>query len=196
MLPWKKYNNITLTMLLMAAVFSFANIPVNAAATPKGEKVIPAAKAKKMTSAPKATKVQTNWAINCASPNGTSPLVCNMSQTLLVKGTRKRILLVTINNSDKKSGNPTMILALPHGLYLPAGVTLKFDNKQSKKVEIRTADQNGSYARISLDPATVNALKLGSKLIVSLTSLKQQKINFPVSLIGFSASLKRISSLE
>ncbi len=143
---------ITLTLSVTGA---------NAASDTKADKGKPVAAAKSV-----AKKIV--WPVNCSSAGVQSKLTCKMTHTLFVAKTRKRVLQVSVASPIKKGGKPTMLLALPHGLYLPAGVILTIDKNASKKFAIQSADQNGSYAGFAMDAPTVKSLRSGAKLTVSL----------------------------
>lgn len=176
--------------LLLAAAVGQAVPSALAATTKKADKTAPATKKK-------ATKTRPNWLVNCANTGANGALNCRMTQTLFVAKTRKRLLQVTVNAPAATAGSkPTLLIMLPHGLYLPAGIALKVDTEKEKKLVIQTADANGSYAGLALEESLLSKLQKGTKLTVSMVSSKKQRLNIPVSLAGFSSSYKRLTTLK
>jgi len=138
----------------------------------------------------KPAKATDNWVVNCSSVGGAA-LKCRMSQTIMVAKTRQRILSAVIFHKPA-SADLVMRVALPHGIYLPAGVTVKVDNTPGQTYVIETADRNGSYASIPLDRKLLAALKAGQKLVFALQNMAGKTVKIELSLVGFSASLAQI----
>lgn len=184
------YSPITVAAafaLIMAGPLAIDTSFATAATTKKADKSAPP-KAKKTPPA------RPNWLVNCSNTGVAGALNCKMTQTLYVAKTRSRLLQITVNGPVGKAGKPTLLVLLPHGLFLPAGIALKVDKDKEKKLVIQTADQNGSYAGLALEEGFLAKLQKGTKLVVSMVSSKKQRINIPVSLAGFSSSYKRLVS--
>src|SRR5262245_46955622 len=73
------------------------------------------------------------WSVSCASGAIASALECQMSQNLTESKTGQRVLTVTIRKQPK-DGALAMLLALPHGLFIPAGATFQIDSGEKKTV--------------------------------------------------------------
>lgn len=175
--------------LLLAALLAGPTVPAAAATTKKADKAA-------TTTDKKAPPTRPNWLVNCANTGTSGALNCKMTQTLFASKTRQRVLQVTINAPVGTKGNPTMLIALPHGLYLPAGITLKVDTSKERKLLIQTADANGSYAGLAVDDTFLSQLQKGTTLTISMVSSKKQRVNIGVSLGGFSSSYKRLTTLK
>lgn len=176
--------------LMVAGIIGQGTLPTHAATTKKADKTAPATKKKPAPTRP-------NWLVNCANTGANGALNCRMTQTLFVAKTRKRLLQVTVNAPAAAAGSkPTLLVMLPHGLFLPAGIALKVDTDKEKKLAIQTADANGSYAGLALEAALLAKLQKGTKLTISMVSSKKQRLNIPVSLAGFSSSYKRLTTLK
>ncbi|QPC88466.1 invasion associated locus B family protein [Mesorhizobium sp. NBSH29] len=135
------------------------------------------------------------WIINCASGANTTNLECQMSQNLTEQKTGQRVLTVTLRKQPKEDGY-TMLLALPHGLYIPAGASYQIDASDKKPAPVQTSDQNGAYAAVVLDAAGLKALKAGTTLNIGMESTARQPITIPVSLTGFSAAVDKLATLN
>jgi invasion protein IalB len=121
---------------------------------------------------------------------------CRMSQELFVAGSGKKILTVTIDSPPKVQDAATMLFILPHGLYLPAGTTIKIDDGEERKLEIQTSDANGVYAGVALEEPMLTAVKRGRKIMLSMTDTNRKTLNIPIGLEGFTAAFARIMALR
>ncbi|MEM8542347.1 MAG: invasion associated locus B family protein [Pseudomonadota bacterium] len=126
------------------------------------------------------------WLVNCNNQANQAVLACAMSQSIIRAQTRQRIVTANIFKDEK--GSYVMRLVLPHGLDLTKGVSFSIDNGTPTQYAITTADANGSYARIPLSDAVIEALKAGNTAIVAVSNIGGNNINLEISLSGFSAS--------
>jgi invasion protein IalB len=130
------------------------------------------------------------WDVNCISHGVKDPLMCEMSQTLAAKQTGQRVLTAAIQK--KPDAGYVLKLALPHGIYLPDGVTIWVDDGAKSKFPIETADQNGSYCHADLSASLLGAMKKGAMLNVAVKSAKGDPIVLQLSLAGFSEAIDKI----
>jgi invasion protein IalB len=135
------------------------------------------------------------WVVNCASGANAGALECQMSQNLTEAKTGQRVLTVTIRK-QQKDGAMAMLLALPHGLFIPAGASYQIDAGEKKSVAIQTSDQNGAYAAVPLDAALVAALKTGTNLNIGMESVTRKPVAIPLSLNGFTAAIDKLDAIE
>lgn len=103
------------------------------------------------------------WAVNCSSGSATTELQCQVSQNLTEAKTGQRVLTVTVRR-DNGNGSLAMLLALPHGLFLPSGASFQIDQGQTTTIAIQTSDQNGAYAATPLSADLIKAMKSGTNL--------------------------------
>jgi invasion protein IalB len=129
------------------------------------------------------------WSVRC--DNEGQGLVCKAVQTVLLAKTRQRLISVSISKPGKGKKAP-MLLQLPHGLFNPAGVTVRVDKAKPQKLEIQTCDANGCYAGTTLTPDVLAAMSKGGRLGVVFQDLKKQNITVPVSLKGFGEAFKKL----
>lgn len=135
------------------------------------------------------------WVVNCSSGATGTALTCQMSQNLTETKSGRRVLTVTIRQQGGEAGL-AMLLALPHGLFLPAGATYQVDDGEKATVAIQTSDQNGAYAAVPLNEGLLGALESGSSLKIGMESVTRQPVTIPVSLTGFSAAMDRLESVN
>ncbi|TGQ76531.1 invasion associated locus B family protein [Mesorhizobium sp. M8A.F.Ca.ET.207.01.1.1] len=135
------------------------------------------------------------WAVNCSSGSANAELQCQLSQNLTEAKTGQRVLTVTVRR-DNANGSLAMLLALPHGLFLPSGASYQVDQGQKTTIAIQTSDQNGAYAATPLPPELVKAMKSGTNLNVGMESVTRKPVTIPVSLAGFTAALTKLESIK
>ncbi|MBT1156768.1 invasion associated locus B family protein [Aminobacter anthyllidis] len=135
------------------------------------------------------------WAVNCASGATINELQCQVSQNLTESKTGQRVLTVTIRKENDKGGL-AMLLALPHGLFLPSGASYQIDQGEKVVIAIQTSDQNGAYAAAPLTPELITAMKAGTNLNVGMESVTRKPVAIPVSLAGFTAAIDKLQAIK
>lgn len=129
------------------------------------------------------------WLINCASGVSSTDLECQASQNLTETKTGQRVL--TVRRQGEK-GELTLLLALPHGLFLPSGVSYQVDEGEKATAAIQTSDQNGAYAAVPLAPALLKTLKSGTTLSIGMEAVTRKPVTIPVPLKGFTAAVDKM----
>jgi len=129
------------------------------------------------------------WTLNCSASPGQADLACTLTQTLVVKDSGQRVLTAVVMHRE---GKYLLNLGLPHGLNLTKGVDLWIDDGARANHPIVTADQKGSYATVTLDPAQLAAFKKGHLLNVGVVAFNGNEIILQLTLDGFSAGLARL----
>lgn len=135
------------------------------------------------------------WAVNCSSGSATTELQCQVSQNLTEAKTGQRVLTVTVRR-DNGNGSLAMLLALPHGLFLPSGASFQIDQGQKTTIAIQTSDQNGAYAAMPLSADLIKAMKSGTNLNIGMESVTRKPVTIPVSLAGFTAAVAKLESIK
>jgi len=135
------------------------------------------------------------WAVNCSSGSATTDLQCQVSQNLTEAKSGQRVLTVTVRR-DSGNGGLAMLLALPHGLFLPSGASFQIDQGQKTTLAIQTSDQNGAYAATPLSADLIKAMKSGTNLNIGMESVTRKPVTIPVSLSGFTAAVAKLESIK
>ncbi|RWA99066.1 MAG: invasion associated locus B family protein [Mesorhizobium sp.] len=135
------------------------------------------------------------WAVNCSSGSATTELQCQVSQNLTEAKTGQRVLTVTVRR-DNGNGSLAMLLALPHGLFLPSGASFQIDQGQKTTIAIQTSDQNGAYAATPLSADLIKAMNSGTNLNIGMESVTRKPVTIPVSLAGFTAAVAKLESIK
>lgn len=129
------------------------------------------------------------WAVNCS--NSGKGLVCKVMQRLVLKKTNQLLLAVTVQKSDQ-SDKASMLIQLPHGLFLPAGVKLQIDNDKQTNHTIQTCDQRGCYVGLPLAASVLKSMSSGKMFAVIFQNLKKKNVKVPLPLKGFEAAYKKL----
>lgn len=135
------------------------------------------------------------WVVNCSSGSTGTELQCQVSQNLTESKSGQRVLTVTVRRQQGASGF-AMLLALPHGLFLPSGVSYQIDSGQKAIVAIQTSDQNGAYAALPLAPELLKTMRSGATLNIGMETVSRKPVAIPVSLKGFSAAIDKLEATK
>jgi invasion protein IalB len=118
---------------------------------------------------------------------------CSVNQQQADSKTSQRVLAVELQpQGDKAEG----VLAMPFGLLLDKGVTLKVGEADiGPTLRFRTCLPQGCLVPISLDAKALAALRKSNTLTVSAVSVADQPMSLSVSLKGFGQALDRVAAL-
>ena len=141
--------------------------------------------------AARATAPTPTWSSRCSAEGRAATLDCIVSQRLFVKNTGQRIGSVTIRMPGDRE-NPVMVIQIPTGLLLPAGVSIDIDGKDQQQLELETCDGNSCYVRQPVSDSLLASMVRGQTLNISFQNLNKQKIKLPLSLVGFTAAYNKI----
>lgn len=137
-----------------------------------------------------ATRV-TGWGVQCVSQSRTAPLLCKAEQQLLLAETNQLFVKVTVSvTGDGKK--PSMVVQLPHGLHLPSGIKLQFDDSKPETQQVETCDNNACYILISDAKRVIVSMKGGKNLKLSFKNMGRDDIEAVLPLDGFTDAIKSI----
>lgn len=133
------------------------------------------------------------WSAQCVSPARSAAPDCSMQQSAVMTQTGQLLAAVTVRVPGENPA-PQLLLQVPAGLFLPAGVVMQIDDKPAQTLPLDTCDQNGCYVTRPLDDALLAAFKAGRKLQVTVQNFSKRPIAIPFVLDGFTASYQNIQS--
>lgn len=163
------------TGLITAILFSLMAVPFQLAAEEK----------EKMTR-------YKDWGYKCETPKGFDQKICFIFQRISNKENNKKIADITIAYSPK-ADKPIMVVVLPLGVLLPAGIQLKIDQgDEAARAQFVQCIQDGCQARLELDSKLIKKMKSGNKLRVAFFTPLKKQLAFPVSLNGFTAAINSL----
>ena len=90
------------------------------------------------------------------------------------------------------TGQPVMMIQVPVGLYLPAGITVKIDDGAPTQLVVQTCDLKGCYAGDQIAPQLLQAFKSGKQVAITFQNLTKQNITVPLSLTQFAEAYQSI----
>jgi len=143
--------------------------------------------------APQAARAQAakppagRWSLICPSFTQGVANTCRVTQRVLLKKTKALLMSASVR-AFGRGKPPALVLHLPHGLYLPAGVALAIDGTAFKKLQYQTCTRRGCFASTKLDAAALARLKTGNTLRVVMKNLRRKDIKVTLSLVGFSGA--------
>jgi invasion protein IalB len=143
--------------------------------------------AQAQSSQPIPQNTQPIWGVNCAGTK--AGLECRAIQA--VKMTDSGVLSVAVRVLPETK-KPQMLLLLPLGIHLPAGVTLKFGEEEAKAIQLKNCDAAGCLAEYAITDAEIGALAKGQPLTVLVQDPDQKSLSVQVPAAGFAAAYAKI----
>jgi invasion protein IalB len=131
------------------------------------------------------------WTVNCTSQPTTGELVCSMTQVLIAQNTSQRVVGASVFR-PQPSAAAVMRLSLPHGILLQKGADVWIDESAPTNHPIIIADQNGSYSDVELGGTMLVALQGGDFLHIGVTAGTGERVEFQLSLKGFTAAFAKL----
>jgi invasion protein IalB len=141
--------------------------------------------------APASAGPDSNWITRCTSRTRAGALECTIEQSVIKTDTRQVVALLRVRMPPETRA-PVMMMQLPLGLYLPAGVALTVDDVKVSDLPVQTCDAGGCYASSPLPSAVLAQLQNGKTLRVSFQNLSRETIDVTMPLTGFSTAYEGI----
>ena len=114
-----------------------------------------------------------------------------MESTAVLAKTGQLVVLVNLRvTSDTRTA--IILVQLPLGLNLPAGIRLQVDDGKTTDMQIQTCEQRGCYASMPVPSELLTALKSGKQLKVSFQNLAKETVTIPMPLADFPAAFEKI----
>lgn len=111
---------------------------------------------------------------------------------------QQRVTIFSIEILLSEDGNYSVLMIMPFGLNLSAGVLLRLDDQAAdQRAGFLTCLPSGCLAPLKFSPDTIETLKQGKDMRVSATAFGGgQSPTFIVSLKGFSNAIQRLKELQ
>lgn len=126
------------------------------------------------------------WSSNCSAPNRNTPLSCSMEQRVVLRETGQQLGRAAVQTAGPEPRTPGLLLHLPLGLSLAAGVSVVVDADTPLKLAVQTCDASGCYAASPLKGELMTAMERGRELKVSFEDLQRKPITISFTLEGFT----------
>lgn len=141
--------------------------------------------------APPAATLGQPWAVRCVSAARAAPVDCIVEQRLALGGAGQAFVTVAVS-VPAEPRSPTLVVTMPLGLYLPAGLRLRVDDGEAQRLDFQTCDSNGCHVAAPIAPMLLDALRSGKALHLTLESAAREAVTVDVPLAGLAAALARI----
>jgi invasion protein IalB len=109
---------------------------------------------------------------------------CLVTQELRDGNTKQLVAAASIRTT--KGEKTLLILSVPIGVLLPAGLRLQIDDAKPQGVTYTICFPTSCVARMEVDDEMIAKLKAGNKMVVSVLDAEQKAVSFPITLAGFT----------
>ncbi len=106
------------------------------------------------------------WVSKCVSESRKSPLVCSAEETLVL-ATTEQVVATVLVRTQSDTQEPVIMIRVPVGLYLPAGLSIQVDDGKPRPVPLQTCDLQGCYAEMQISSDLLAAPKGGKRLSIT-----------------------------
>lgn len=131
------------------------------------------------------------WSSSCTSKDRAAPLFCSMEQTLVASETGALIGKAEVRVTAK-SEQPLLLLLVPLGVDVRAGLRLRVDDAELADVAVQTCNAGGCLAALPLVPSAIAALRGGRVMTMTFRGTGKPELTARFSLAGFSETFGKI----
>jgi invasion protein IalB len=129
-----------------------------------------------------------NWSVSCVSRSRVAGAECSVEQRVLIRETGQTLGRLLIKTGANDGGPGALLLQIPLGVSIQAGIKLRVDDAEIEALEIQTCDAGGCYAGGPLSEKLLGAAKAGKLLNVEFSDTQQRAVSVNFVLDGFSAA--------
>lgn len=134
-----------------------------------------------------------SWTLRCSGPASGAHADCMMFQNLVQKAGGQPVLQFGIGMAPP-DGRPAVLVSLPLGIALPPGLTVQIDSGSPAVFPIERCEPDGCRASFKMRDATVQQLSQGRQLRLTFYDGERKPLKVSLSLEGFGAAFKALSS--
>jgi invasion protein IalB len=193
-----KYIAVALISAAVAAVavMAFGQVPApkpKPAPAPAPQAApAPAPAAGAPAPADKDSVLPSHWVSRCASEGRTANLDCAVEQSAVVTQTGQLLAAVTVR-VPPDTHSPVIMIQVPVGLFLPAGITIQVDEGKPQQVPLQTCDLKGCFGAAPLSDETLAAMKTGKRFAVTFQNISKESLIIPFGLSNFAEAYQHIA---
>ncbi|MEX0731977.1 MAG: invasion associated locus B family protein [Aquisalimonadaceae bacterium] len=136
-----------------------------------------------------------DWIVRCedVQPDGGGEQieVCEMIQDVTIEETGQKIMEVSVGLVPNRE-MPIVLFTVPLGVRLPPGLLVRVDGSEPVRVEMEFCGPNGCMGSMMFDEDLLARFRAGAEGTVQVRDLREQAHDLPISLMGFSAALRRL----
>ena len=141
---------------------------------------------------PQAPRQTPQWVVGCA--NTDSGLDCRAAQTLVYQQEGRNIQVSAVVRMAPNTNKPQLILQVPLGVQLPAGVTIQFGKQQAKALPFQSCNTGGCLAEYAISPAEISSLANGTNFTLSVQTPDNTSLKVNVPSAGFAAAYAKMTA--
>lgn len=141
------------------------------------------------SAAPESGTVFNDWTIHCDA-QASQQIVsgCLMIQNVINKENNQPMMVVQIGFVPDAS-EPAVVITLPLGVLLPAGVAVQVDQNEAIRLPYSWCFPDGCRVRMLLDESQLALFRAGNGGTVTFQQASGQVGSLPFSLSGFTKAL-------
>ncbi len=134
------------------------------------------------------------WTMKCV-PNDEGGDACHIFQEIVVEQSndKKKAVRMSLGYAPDDS-DPVTIIRMPLGLWLLNGITLAVADGPTQRFPIQVCAPAGCQTTLRLQPNILDTLKAGSRLTITIYNTRQEPVQIPIDLRGFSAALEALQA--
>ena len=135
-----------------------------------------------------ASETYKDWVVGCSRPKPEEPLSCAMVQSISLKETGQTVVRLAFQ-SRPGGGGLDGSFVVPLGTGLTAGLKVQIDEGRPILLGYEQCLPQGCIVRWKADGPVVDALRRGRQLKVTVEDADANKLDVPMSLLGFTEAL-------
>ncbi len=133
-----------------------------------------------------------DWEVRCPTGAQAPANACTMTQLVNNPDSDQPLMRVVMAYPPEIDG-PAMVFILPLGVRLAPGLQLTIDNGEPINFPYQVCQQQGCRADLPVKESLRQKMRNGSTATVSLIGPRGERLDLPVSLLGFTAANDRIA---
>ena len=102
-----------------------------------------------------------------------------------------RVLTLVVRTTEDAK-KPVMLIQVPLGIFLPAGITLQIGEDAAKKLPLQSCSQEGCLTEYAVTDAEIAVMQQDADLTVSVQDLKKAPVTLQVPGLGFAAAYSKM----
>lgn len=136
-----------------------------------------------------AAETYKDWVMTCGRAQEDQPLQCGIVQNISIKETGQTVVRLTFQKPPAGEPGLNGTFLLPLGIGLTAGLKVQIDAGQVFVLGFEQCLPQGCLVRWKLSPSVVTALKAGREMKATVEDADGDKLDVPMSLLGFTEAL-------
>lgn len=134
--------------------------------------------------------------MNCTEATADQPLNCSVSTTVMLRPQNQRLAQV-IMTRQPETRSLSLVFQVPHGAWLPAGMSWQLDEGEAQRLAFQSSDGEGLYAGLPVADDLLASLRRGTTLRISFViAARRESLTVPVPLAQFGEAATEMFAAE